>query len=77
MPLKSRKSTPYQSQEATTQVVEMENLIPAASIEAWRQLMALNFRSDTPEAMEWLHSEAAEPVLQQLLVNVPCSLTLH
>ncbi len=55
----------------------MEHTIPAASVEAWRQLVALNLRSHEPGVEDWLHSKEAEPVLQQLLVNVPCSWTLH
>lgn len=55
----------------------MEHYIPAASVEAWRQLMALNLQHHKPEVTDWLHSKEAEPVLQQLLVNVPCSQTLH
>ena len=55
----------------------MEGYIPAASVEAWRQLYALNLQLYKPEVMDWLHSEEAEPVLQQILVNVPCSDTLH
>ncbi len=56
---------------------DMENMIPAASVEAWRQLVALNLQRYQPEVESWLHSEEAEPVLQQLLANVPCSRTLH
>ena len=56
---------------------EMENYIPAVSVEAWRQLMALNLQRHKPEVEDWLHSKEAEPVLQQLLVNVPCSTTVH
>jgi hypothetical protein len=55
----------------------MENMIPAASIEAWQQLMTLNLEGHKPEVADWLHSEEAEPVLQQLLANVPCSITVH
>jgi len=55
----------------------MEDYIPAASIEAYRQLLALNFQLWKPEVADWLHSEEAEPVLTQILVNVPCSHTLH
>ena len=32
---------------------------------------------DKPEVDEWLHSEEASPVLAQILLNVPCSETLH
>ena len=55
----------------------METTIPAASIDAWRQLMALNMQLYKPEVSDWLHSEEAEPVLTQILLNVPCSETLH
>ncbi len=55
----------------------MEDYIPAASLEAWRQLYALNMQMNKPDFTDWLHSEEAEPVLQQILVNVPCSETLH
>jgi hypothetical protein len=59
------------------QEVDMEDYIPAASIEAYRQLLALNLKLYKPEVTIWLHSEDAEPVLTQILVNVPCSETLH
>ncbi len=55
----------------------MENYIPAASVEAFRQLMALNLQSYKPEVADWLHSEEAEGVLAEILLHVPCSLTLH
>ena len=55
----------------------MENYIPAASVEAWRQLLAINLQLCKPEVTDWLHSEEAEPVLQQILVNIPCSEILH
>ena len=55
----------------------MEYTIPAASVEAYRQLMALNLRSWDPEVADWLHSEDAEPVLAQILLHVPCSATHH
>jgi hypothetical protein len=51
--------------------------LPAASIEAYRQLMALNLQLYKPEVVDWLHSEEAEPVLTQMLLYVPCSETLH
>ena len=53
----------------------MENYIPA--LEAYRQLLALNLGLYKPEVTDWLHSDEAEPVLTQILVNVPCSDTLH
>ena len=55
----------------------METTIPAESFDAWRQLMALNLQLYKPEVSDWLHSEEAEPVLTQILLNVPCSETLH
>jgi hypothetical protein len=55
----------------------MEHYIPAASVEALRQLFELNLQSHKAEVTDWLHSEEAEPVLTQILVNVPCSMTLH
>ena len=55
----------------------MENPIPAASVEAYRQLMALNLQSWKPEVADWLHSEEAEVVLAQILLYVPCPKTLH
>jgi len=55
----------------------MENFIPAASIYAWQQLQELNQHLYKQEVTDWLHSEAAEPVLSQLLANVPCSATVH
>lgn len=55
----------------------MENHIPAASVEAYRQLMALNFESYKPEVADWLHSKEAEEVLAQILFHVPCSPSMH
>ena len=55
----------------------MENYIQIASVQAFRQLLALNLQLEKPEVNEWLHSEEAEPVLAQILINVPCSETLH
>jgi hypothetical protein len=59
------------------QEVDMEQYIPAASVQAYRQLLALNLQLYKPEVTDWLHSEEAEPVLSQILLNVPCSETLH
>jgi len=55
----------------------MESYIPAASVDAWRQLVVLNQQLYKPEVTNWLHSEEAEPVLTHILLNVPCSETLH
>lgn len=55
----------------------MENQISPASVFAYQQLLELNTQAWTPEIAEWLHSEEAEPLLSQILLNVPCSLTLH
>ena len=55
----------------------MHDYIPAASVEAMRQLFELNMQLHKPEVTDWLRSEAAEPVLNQILVNVPCAPTLH
>ena len=54
-----------------------ESDLPTASIEAYRQLMALNLQLYKPEVVDWLHSEEAEPALTQMLLYVPCSETLH
>ena len=59
------------------QEADMENMIPAASVEAYRQLLALNFESHKPEVADWLHSEEAGPVLAQILLHVPCAATMH
>jgi hypothetical protein len=59
------------------QEVDMEQYIPVASVEAYRQLLALNLQLYKPEVTDWLHSKEAEPVLSQILLNVPCSETLH
>ena len=59
------------------QEVEMDYYLPPASVQAYRQLIELNFQSWKPEVTDWLHSEDAEPVLETLLVHVPCSETLH
>jgi hypothetical protein len=55
----------------------MDSYIPAASVDAWRQLVVLNQQLYKPEVTNWLHSEEAEPVLTHILLNVPCSETLH
>ncbi len=55
----------------------MDYYLPPASVQAYRQLIELNFQSWKPEVTDWLHSEDAEPVLETLLVHVPCSETLH
>ena len=55
----------------------METYMSAASIQALHQLFQINLQHYKSEVAEWLHSEEAEPVLNQILVNVPCSETLH
>jgi hypothetical protein len=55
----------------------MENMLPPAAIEAWEQLLALNLQGHKSEVADWLRSEDAAPVLKTMLVNVPCSQTLH
>ena len=56
--------------------MDTEN-IPVAAINAHFRLMQLNFQSWQPDVDKWLHSEEAEASLQELLMNVPCSPTLH
>jgi hypothetical protein len=51
--------------------------LPEASIQAYLRLMELNFGSWRPQVAEWLHSQAAEAPLKELLTMVPCSPTLH
>lgn len=63
--------------DAINKEADMENYIPAASVMAYQQLLALNLQMYKPEVTEWLHSEEAEPVLTQILLNVPCPETLH
>jgi len=50
---------------------------PEAVIQAYRRLIQLNMESWKPEVNNWLHSEEAEPVLEELLAMVPCSGTVH
>jgi hypothetical protein len=50
---------------------------PAEVLQAWLQLMQLNLTSHQPKVEAWLHSEDADPVLKQLLVNVPCAGLTH
>ena len=57
-------------------IVDAEN-IPVAAINAHFRLMQLNFQSWKPDVEKWLHSDEAEASLQELLMNVPCSPTLH
>jgi hypothetical protein len=45
--------------------------------DAHLRLIALNFGSWKPEIDAWLHSKDAELPLQELLMHVPCSPTLH
>lgn len=40
-------------------------------------MMQLNLTSHQPKVTEWLHSDDADPVLKQLLVNVPCAGPMH
>jgi hypothetical protein len=46
-------------------------------VNAHLRLLALNFGSWKPEVEAWLHSEEAEAPLQELLIHVPCSPTIH
>ena len=48
-----------------------------ATLRAYQQLIQLNLESWKPGVAEWLHSEAAEPVLREMLALVPCPTTLH
>jgi hypothetical protein len=77
LPIESRISDPIFLFMNERKEADMENYIPAASVEAYRQLVALNLQLNKPEVADWLHSDEAEPVLQQLLLNVPCAGTLH
>jgi hypothetical protein len=63
---------------ATIQEMEMvTGYAPEAVIQAYRRLIQLNMESWKPEVNNWLHSEEAEPVLEELLAMVPCSGTVH
>lgn len=55
----------------------VSTLAPEAVLLAWQRLIRINLDSWKPEVAEWLHSDAAEPVLKELLVMVPCPPTLH
>jgi hypothetical protein len=59
------------------QEANVENQILPASVYAWQQLFQLNMQLYKPEVTDWLHSDEAAPVLANILVNVPCSRTLH
>ena len=50
---------------------------PAESIQAYLKLIELNMSGWKPQVAAWLHSDAAQMPLQQLLAVVPCSPTLH
>ena len=67
----------YTGMNDWTQKAHMEMSLPPASLYAYQQLLELNMQTWRPEVTEWLHSDEAEPVLAQLLINVPCSPTLH
>jgi hypothetical protein len=63
---------------ATIQEMEMvTGYAPEAVIQAYRRLIQLNMESWKPEVNDWLHSQEAEPVLEELLAMVPCSGTVH
>ena len=51
--------------------------LPDAAIQAYLRLIELNLAGWRPHVAEWLHSEAAEAPLKELLSLVPCSPTLH
>ena len=51
--------------------------VPETVLIAYQRLLQLNLESWKPEVADWLHSEAAEPVLKELLASVPCPNTLH
>ena len=53
------------------------NQAPQAVILAYQQLIQLNLELYKPEVADWLHSEKAEPVLKEMLVNVPCAGNIH
>jgi hypothetical protein len=53
------------------------NQPPAEVIQAFYQPMELNLTSHQPKVEAWLHSEDANPVLKQLLINVPCARLMH
>ena len=55
----------------------MDNVIPQASVEAYRQLLVLNLESWKPEVADWLHSKEAKAVLADILLHVPCAPTIH
>jgi hypothetical protein len=55
----------------------MEAYISAATVVAFRQLVAINLECGTPKMEEWLRSDVAQPVLTEILLRVPCSETLH
>jgi len=51
--------------------------VPQAVILAYQRLIQLNLESYKPEVADWLHSEEAEPVLKEMLANVPCVGHMH
>lgn len=51
--------------------------MPAVAIHAYFKLIELNMTSWRPQVAKWLHSSDAEEPLRELLVNVPCSATVH
>lgn len=54
-----------------------ETQMPQAVILAYQALIRLNLESYKPEVADWLHSEDAEPVLREMLANVPCAGPVH
>jgi hypothetical protein len=54
-----------------------QHYLDDAAIQAYLQLIALNMRSWQPDVAAWLHSDAGNEALGQLLVVVPCSPTVH
>ena len=53
------------------------NTLDTNAINAYLDLISLNMRGWQPKVAEWLHSDAAVPTLRELLINVPCSPTVH
>ncbi len=63
------------SQERNVETTTIQ--APIAVILAYQRLFQLNLESYKPEVADWLHSEDAEPVLKEMLVNVPCAGSVH
>jgi len=51
--------------------------LPEEALQAWVELLQLNLTLHQPKVEAWLHSEEADPILKELLINVPCPAVIN